>query len=208
MNQNEIYELDDLARKFGLKPRMARYWIQNILPEHHKTGRGTRAIYGQDTYNCFEFIKKVKQKHKFSNKQIGLILASLTQEEIDRVASGEEDVEVRTISRYPRQSSFAPEMAMARSIRAEPRGWLDEEGDMSSLVEEVDDDKIFADAGRDSLMSFETPLASLRASQDDQWHTIYDDGDVRIQSASDLQLTDKLREQVKSIGRLLRSLFS
>ena len=38
-----------LAADFDLTPRTARHYIENVLPAHHKTGRGKLARYGQDT---------------------------------------------------------------------------------------------------------------------------------------------------------------
>ena len=62
MTEENTYTLEDLARDFDLTARTARHYIANVLPPHHKKGRGKLARYGQDTWNCFAFIQKVREQ--------------------------------------------------------------------------------------------------------------------------------------------------
>jgi hypothetical protein len=96
MNKINTYSLEELAEDFGLTPRTARHYIEHVLPTHHKKGRGKLASYGQDTWNCFAFIQKVRQESKFTSAQLSDVLASLDQQQIDRVADGREDLRVVT----------------------------------------------------------------------------------------------------------------
>jgi len=90
------YTLEELADAFELTPRTARHYIEKILPAHHKKGRGKLARYGQDTWNCFAFIQKAR-KEKLTTSQISRVLADLEQEQINRVAEGEEDLTILPI---------------------------------------------------------------------------------------------------------------
>ena len=69
MDKADSYTLEELAADFDLTPRTARHYIENVLPPHHKTGRGKLARYGQDTWNCFAFIQKVRQQSGFTAAQ-------------------------------------------------------------------------------------------------------------------------------------------
>jgi len=83
------YTLEQLAEDFELTPRTARHYVENVLPGHHKKGRGKLARYGQDTWNCFAFIQKARVE-KLTTAQIAGVLADLDQAQIDRVAEGME----------------------------------------------------------------------------------------------------------------------
>ena len=48
MNENHSYTLAELAEETGLTGRTVRYYIEQVLPPHHKQGRGKLARYGQD----------------------------------------------------------------------------------------------------------------------------------------------------------------
>ena len=96
MGKTDTYTLEELAEDFDLTPRTARHYIENVLPPHHKTGRGKLARYGQDTWNCFSFIQKVRRESGFTATHITDVLATLDQEQIDRVAEGREDLRIVT----------------------------------------------------------------------------------------------------------------
>jgi DNA-binding transcriptional MerR regulator len=91
MNDAPRFSLQDLADGFGLTPRTARHYVQNILPPRHKSGRGKRARYGQDTWNCFAFIRKAR-RDRLTLTQIATLLNELDQPAIDRVARDLEDL--------------------------------------------------------------------------------------------------------------------
>jgi len=87
------YTLDDLADTFGLTPRTARHYVEKILPPGHRTGRGRRARYGQDTWNCFAFIRRAR-RDGLSLAQITGLLNHLDATLIDRVARGFEALSI------------------------------------------------------------------------------------------------------------------
>jgi DNA-binding transcriptional MerR regulator len=91
MDNTPRFSLQELADAFGLTPRTARHYIENILPPRHKSGRGKRARYGQGTWNCFAFIRKARQD-KLTLAQITALLEELEQPAIDRVARGFENL--------------------------------------------------------------------------------------------------------------------
>ena len=43
MNNDHTYTLAALAEKTGLTERTVRYYIEKVLPPHHKQGRGKLA---------------------------------------------------------------------------------------------------------------------------------------------------------------------
>lgn len=83
------YTLEELADTFDLKPRTARHYLEHVLPPHHKTGRGRRAHYGEDTRLCFAFIRKARAD-RLTLAQIGRLLAELSPAQIEGVAQGRE----------------------------------------------------------------------------------------------------------------------
>ena len=107
MGKPNSYTLEELAAGFGLTPRTARHYIANVLPAHHKTGRGKLARYGQDTWNCFSFIQKVRRESGFTATQISDVMSTLDQAQIDRVAEGREEMRIVT---SPRPSASKPQL--------------------------------------------------------------------------------------------------
>jgi len=93
MKNEPSYTLEELAEHFGLTPRTARHYIGNVLPPHHKKGRGKLARYGQDTWNCFAFVQKAREE-RLTAAQISRVLAELSQAQIDRVVQGQEDLAI------------------------------------------------------------------------------------------------------------------
>lgn len=110
MSDKITYTLEGLASAFSLTPRTARHYIANVLPPRHKTGRGRRARYGQDTWNCFAFIRKAR-RDKLTMAQISNLLGTLGQARIDQVARGLEDLSIVPTASEPREVSSSPCMA-------------------------------------------------------------------------------------------------
>jgi len=110
MSEKGTYTLDELADAFGLTPRTARHYVENILPQRHKTGRGRRARYGEDTRNCFAFIRKGRRAG-LTMAQISGLLGTLGQPRIDRVARGLEELAIVTSAAEPVEVSSSPCMA-------------------------------------------------------------------------------------------------
>ena len=125
MNKEPGYTLEELAEAFDLTPRTARYYIENVLPPHHKQGRGKLAFYDQDTWNCFAFIQKARAE-KLTTAQISGVLADLDQAQIDRVASGEEELtivptpSIESRGEYVSERMASPSRRMSRMMLNEP----------------------------------------------------------------------------------------
>jgi DNA-binding transcriptional MerR regulator len=116
MNNEPGYTLEELANHFGLTLRTARHYIGNVLPPHHKKGRGKLARYGQDTWNCFTFVQKAREE-RLTAAQISRVLGELSQEQIDRVAQGQEQLAIvpaSTVMDSPRvERLYSPRTASA-----------------------------------------------------------------------------------------------
>jgi DNA-binding transcriptional MerR regulator len=110
MSEKTSYTLEELAGMFNLTPRTARHYIENVLPPQHKTGRGRRAHYGQDAWNCFAFIRRARQD-KLTMAQISDLLGTLGQAQIERVAGGLEDLAIVPTAPEPREVYSSPCMA-------------------------------------------------------------------------------------------------
>ena len=122
MNEATTYTLEELAGAFDLTPRTARHYIENVLPPHHKTGRGKLARYGQDTWNCFAFIQRVRQDAKLTAAQLSDVLARLDQEQIDRVAEGREELAIYVAPGFSTSMKQSPERVVpSASKRARAR---------------------------------------------------------------------------------------
>lgn len=145
MQDQKLYTLETLATEFGLTPRMARYYVEKLLPEHHKTGRGKLAEYGPDTWNCFAFIKKAKDEFKLTTEQIREVLGKLSQQQIDRVVRGEEEVAIVTAPAEPElppearahyypSPDWAPEENGPMPDRSEPWNMLYEDDRLRILI--------------------------------------------------------------------------
>ena len=126
MSEETRYTLEDLASAFSLTPRTARHYVENVLPPQHKTGRGRRAHYGQNTWNCFAFIRRARED-KLTMAQISNLLGTLGQAHIDQVARGLEDLsivptapELPEVYSSPCMAGDFPETQGATGQRAAP----------------------------------------------------------------------------------------
>ena len=181
----KTYNLDELADAFGLTPRNARHWIENILPPHHKTGRGKVARYGQDTWNCFAFVQRAREE-KLTSAQIARVLGELGQDRIDRIAEGQEELAVVSMLSRPllEESDFAPPLPGAPSrVHRRP----------SRAPEFTDEYRVFSPMEKESASSFEP-----------RWRTLYADNTLRIQHRGEADRQQ--REQVRKAAELIRSI--
>jgi DNA-binding transcriptional MerR regulator len=87
LSNDAPYALGDLADAFGLTERTARHYVEKILPPGHRAGRGRRARYGRDTWNCFAFIHRAR-RDGLTLAQITHLLAHFDPPDIERVARG------------------------------------------------------------------------------------------------------------------------
>ena len=198
MGKPNSYTLEELAADFGLTPRTARHYIENVLPAHHKTGRGKLARYGQDTWNCFSFIQKVRRESGFTATQISDVLATLDQAQVDRVAEGREE---RRIVTSPSLSASKPHNLKHDLPRASQRAAL-----MSSVNE----------PGPDFVMSSESPdmesgefsqwSLDQEAEPSPSWKTLFADDQLRITFNGDA--SREQRDQVDLAAKLIIKILS
>jgi DNA-binding transcriptional MerR regulator len=192
------YTLEDLARHFGLTPRTARYYVETVLPEHHRSGRGRAAEYGQDTWNCFKFIEKARDQD-LTLTQIGNVLAELSQEEIDRVAVGDEELTIVPMSSAIRRPRGKP--GPRRTFRASERARY--------LSESRRD--FMADAGGAEMKAMESDADySLKRSPpppretSERWQVLYRDDELQITHRG--HADPEQREQVRLAAELIRNI--
>jgi len=198
MDKPKSYTLEELAADFDLTPRTARHYIENVLPPHHKTGRGKLARYGQDTWNCFAFIQKVRQQSGFTAAQLTEAMATLDQEQIDRVAEGREDLRVVTSPIAPVEKSSSPKPFLrraserfAKSMRVhESRSEPDPMSDV--FAAESPDISRYMMAAKE-----EAPAA---------WKTLYADDQLRISFKGDV--SREQREQLDLAAKLILKILS
>ena len=198
MDKPNTYTLEELAADFDLTPRTARHYIANVLPPHHKTGRGKLARYGQDTWNCFSFIQKVRRESGFTATQISDVLATLGQEQIDRVAEGREDLRIVTSPSLSASMKYSPTHDLPRaSQRAASR-------------------HIVQQSRSDFAMSAESPVSESREffqyslDQEDEtspaWKKLYADDQLRITFKG--EANREQREQVDLAAKLIKKILS
>ena len=110
MRDETSHTLEELACHFRLTRRTARHYIEHVLPPHHKTGRGRRARYGSDTWNCFAFIRRAR-RDRLTMAQISNLLATLGQSQIDQVVQGLEELAIVPTTVEPIETYSSPCMA-------------------------------------------------------------------------------------------------
>ena len=197
MNQTNTYTLEDLAKDFGLTPRTARHYIENVLPPHHKKGRGKLARYGQDTWNCFAFIQKVRQESGFTASQIAGVLDELDQEQIDRVAEGREELRIATIPSLSASAKSASRSSIPRaSQRAKAKYKVQEPlSDIALCMSE--------ERAEERLELFDQ-LKSFDEETEPSWQNLYADDELRISYKG--QASREQREQVELTAQLIKKM--
>jgi len=193
MNKEPGYTLEELAEAFDLTPRTARHYIENVLPAHHKKGRGKLAHYDQDTWNCFAFIQKARAE-KLTTAQISGVLANLGQAQIDRVAQGQEElmivptpsIESRGVFSADRMAS--PSRRMSRLLADEPPP--PKSPAMMSMAPPDFEAEVFSD-----------PQSAPR------WQVLYSDEELQIthQGDASAEQREQVRLAAKLVKRILKS---
>ena len=199
MDKPNTYTLEELAADFDLTPRTARHYIANVLPPHHKTGRGKLARYGQDTWNCFSFIQKVRRESGFTATQISDVLATLDQEQIDRVAEGREDLRIVTSPSLSASMDYSPAQDLPRaSQRAASRHTVQQsQPDFAKGPESpVSESREF----------FQYSLDPLEAEASPSWKKLYTDDQLRITFKG--EANREQREQVDLAAKLIKKILS
>lgn len=131
--------LEELAEAFGLTARTARHYIEHVLPPHHKTGRGKRARYAEDTRLCFAFIRQARAD-KLTLAQISRLLAELSTAQIAKVAHGQEELSIVPAER-PEPGEFFSSPCMAGDF-AEPPDTAQAAGDIPRWQVLYSDDEL------------------------------------------------------------------
>jgi DNA-binding transcriptional MerR regulator len=206
MNEDRNYTLAELAETTGLTERTVRYYIEQVLPPHHKQGRGTLARYGTATLNAIRFILLVGERYGFRPGQAKGVLAGIGQDTVDRVVRGEEELAVMTV---PLDASVTKLSHAASLSRASER--MEKYRVMEPLSPEADRSARFAKNLRDEEpMSglerrplFESPGRHPSAPGNDPWQTIYTSGPVRIQFRGRYLPNAHQREQLEAAARLI-----
>ncbi len=207
MNKDHTYTLAELAEETGLTERTVRYYIERVLPPHHKQGRGKLARYSEDTLNCIRFILLAGERHGIKPGQAKGVLADVPQETIDRVVRGEEELAVMTVPSAPvrmkhvkasRMPSASSRMAKymeveepSHRIARSPQNLLDvlSDAQMSepNIEQEIDES-----------------VAYSMAKSAEPWRTIFADAHVRIQCRGHGRLTSHQEEQIETAAKLIR----
>ena len=206
MNKDHTYTLAELAEKTGLTGRTVRYYIEQVLPPHHKQGRGKLARYGQDTLNCIRFILLVRERYGFKPGQAKGVLADVPQETIDRVVRGEEELAVMTVPSTPVSMKLEQAGSLPRTSARMAKYMT---GDQRSVkTHRIMEDRL--DSLLDAEMSVPNSdpeineIASYSLAEPiDPWRTIFADEQVRIQCRGRRKLTSHQEEQIEAAARLI-----
>ena len=206
MNKDFTYTLAELAEQTGLTARTVRYYIEQVLPPHHKQGRGKLARYGQDTLNCIRFIVLAGERHGIKPGQAKGVLADVPQETIDRVVRGEEELAVMTVPSTPIRMKPGRAGGLPSS-GARMAQYMSSEGRSVKSPRVLEDplDSLF-----DAEMSEPTSEPEINelsaysiAEPIDPWRTIFADEQVRIQCRGRRKLTSHQEEQIEAAARLI-----
>ncbi len=199
MNEPNTHTLEELAEAFDLTPRTTRHYIENVLPPHHKTGRGKLARYGRDTWNCFAFIQRVRQDAKLSTAQLADVLARLDQDQIDRVAEGREELAIHIASDFSAAMKHRTERSLpSASMRARTRSVVRDSEPKYSIKSEMPPDRLSS-----FVESFEAEDV-MEMSENPSWQDIYTDDRLRISYQG--EVSREKREQVELAAELIKKI--
>ena len=206
MNENHSYTLAELAEETGLTGRTVRYYIEKVLPPHHKQGRGKLARYGQDTLNSIRFIMLVGERYGFKPGQAKGVLARVPQETVDRVVRGEEELAVMTVpmdtaNTLPSRASSLPRSsARMTTYQTSRQHSLKTERPMEDRMDRLAETEMF---GADSGMEDNEFAAYSIKERIDPWRTVFSDDRLRIQCRGTRKLTPHQEEQIATAARLI-----
>ena len=214
MNENHSYTLAELAEETGLTGRTVRYYIEKVLPPHHKQGRGKLARYGQDTLNSIRFIMLVGERYGFKPGQAKGVLARVPQETVDRVVRGEEELAVMTVpmdtanTLPPRASSLPRSSARMTKDQTSRQHSLKTARPMEDRMDLMAEAEMFeAEAemfGAESEMEdFELTAYSIEDIIS-PWRSVFADDQLRIQYQGNHRLTPHQEEQIETAAHLIK----
>jgi DNA-binding transcriptional MerR regulator len=195
MNDDRTYTLEQLAADFGLTARTARHYLEHLLPPHHRPGRGKRARYGAHTWNCFALIRKAREE-KLTSAQISSLLHAFSQQQIDRVASGLEELTI-----VPRPAAEPIELASSPCMAGDFPGFSRAERGGPSL-----NDISYLERGVTDIGAGPSPgqhgFASSRSGPTPRWRVLYSDDELQITHHG--QATEEQREHVRLAVALIK----
>ena len=206
MNKDHSYTLAELAEKTGLTDRTVRYYIEQVLPPHHKQGRGKLARYGEGTLNCIRFIVLVGERYGFKPGQAKGVLADVPQETIDRVVRGEEELAVMTVPSVHTKMSIERASSMPSSSARMAKHVTGDQHRMkaSRVMEDRPDALLDAEMSGPNFEPEIDEMASYSvAERIDPWRPIFADEQVRIQCRGRHKLTSYQEEQIEIAARLI-----
>jgi len=206
MNKDHSYTLAELAEKTGLTDRTVRYYIEQVLPPHHKQGRGRLARYGEGTLNCIRFIVLVGERYGFKPGQAKGVLADVPQETIDRVVRGEEELAVMTVPSVQAKMSFERASSMPSSSARMAKHVTGDQRRVkaSRVMEDHSDARLDAEMPGPNFEPEINELADYSVAEPiDPWRMIFANEQVRIQCRCKGPLTSHQQEQIKAAARLI-----
>jgi DNA-binding transcriptional MerR regulator len=199
MSKETSYTLEQLAAEFGLTARTARHYLEHLLPPHHKQGRGTRARYGQDTWNCFAFVRRAKAE-KLASTQIANLLRAFDQPQINRVASGLEELTI-----VPKPAAEPIELASSPCPAGDLPGFSMTDRDGASLNDISYLERGVSDIG-DGAPTGRRGFTSSRSGPTPRWRVLYSDDELQITHHG--QATDEQREHVRLAVALIKRILN
>ncbi len=207
MNEERNYTLAELAETTGLTERTVRYYIEQVLPPHHKQGRGKLARYGTATLNGIRFILLVDERYGFKPGQAKGVLAGIGQDTVDRVVRGEEELAVMTVPLDAPVMKFSRAASLSRASERmekyklmEPRG---PEADLSPRMPKSSRLEEVMVRLEEPGAVFEPSVSYPSAPDNDPWRTIFTRGPVRIQFRGQHLPNAHQRQQLEAAARLI-----
>jgi DNA-binding transcriptional MerR regulator len=210
MNQNQqTYSLEELAGLTGLSPRTIRSYIQKGLLPGAET-RGRNASYTAAHLDRLRCLQVLRDSSGLSLDELRMVMQSLAEDQIHRIAVGEEDVIALPVGQAvpPRQSDDIEPLysienkfsAPARSCQAADRS--SEGRDSSSALEYIrrirnrdgPDESRFAELIR-TLEQLVGDRRVYRKARNEWWATVKvtEDMEIRVRGLEE-----------KDVGRLER----
>jgi hypothetical protein len=197
MKNSKTYTLAELAEDFGLTERTARYWIEKILPAHHKQGRGKLARYGQDTWNCFAFIQLAGKRYSLRPGQVAEVLTEVSQATIDRVVTGEEELKVMAV---PTDEPYMRAMRRASARAQQHRSLRELLTEEEELTESEDSEYLKIP----SFLRIDESIKPSKPAGKGYWREVHADDRVHIECRYAGKLTMRQHEQIRAAARLIR----
>jgi len=110
--------LHELGYRTGFEPRTIRSYIERkLLPPSY--GRGMRAGYGVEHLDRLNFISNVRKKARLSLDEVRSLINSLPNDQVQRVARGEEEVWAAPVLREAPERDSDPTESVS-----DPQPWF------------------------------------------------------------------------------------